>query len=527
MICPPVTPGRRLLAVALAIGVLVGGAPSARTATTSAPFNDIAGHPFAADIDWLRQAEITSGCGDGRFCPDSLVTREQMASFLVRAFHLPASTTDAFADDEWSMHQASINSLALSGITGGCGSGQFCPLAIVTRGQMASFLSRALSLPAGSRDYFVDDYWSAHQADINRLAESGITSGCAPGRFCPDAGVTRGQMAAFLHRALVPSTRLPPPVAGPPPSLDGRPYTAGSAWNTPIAAGAAADPNSAQLIAGLGQHNGGRITSDPEQYTFPVYFADAATPRYDVPCRVYRCTLVSPAGTSSTDVLQGVPIPAGARPSAGSDGQMIIIDAATGTEWDVWQASFDGSGWSVSNGSVYNVYWDGMPTRYGSRGAGVPYYAGLIRPWEIAAGRIDHALAFAYPAPASGRCVWPASKTDGNTGGDGAIPEGARLQLDPNLTDADFAALGLDRTGQIIARALQQYGMILIDVSGRPKIYAENLVVNPFAAYSWADPAIALSSTTITALPHTAFQVLDLPDGYWTGSGPLHGECRR
>ena len=323
--------------------------------------------------------------------------------------------------------------------------------------------------------------------------------------------------------APTPLPPAPPPVAG----LNVRPYSAGSAWNTPIAAGAAADPNSAQLIAGLGAHNGGRLTSDPEQYTFPVYFADASTPRYNVPCRTYRCTVVSASGTTTTDVLQGVPIPPAARTSAGSDAQMIIIDTASGTEWDVWQASFDGSGWSVSNGSVYNINWDGMPTRYGSRGAGVPYYAGLIRPWEIAAGQIDHALAFAYPTPASGRCVWPASKTDGNTGGDAAIPEGARLQLDPNLTEADLAAMGLDRTGMIIARALQQYGMILIDVSGRPKIYAENLLVNPAAGYSWHDPAIALSSSTISAIPHTAFQVLDLPDGYWTGSGALHGGCYR
>jgi hypothetical protein len=325
----------------------------------------------------------------------------------------------------------------------------------------------------------------------------------------------------------LPTIAPPPPPPLPAPGLNARPYTAGSAWNTPIAAGAAADPHSAQLIAGLAPHDGGRVTSDPDQYTFPVYFADASTPRYNVPCRAYRCTVVSPSGTTTSDVLTGVPIPLGARPAAGSDAQMIIIDPASGTEWDVWQASFDGATWSVSNGSVYNINWDAMPTRYGSRGAGLPYYAGLIRPWEIAAGRIDHALAFAYPAPASGRCVWPASKTDGNTGGDGAIPEGARLQLDPNLTDADFAAMGLNRTGMIIAHALQQYGMILIDHAGRPKIYVENLLVNPAAGYSWADPAIALNSTTVAAIPHTAFRVLDLPDSYWTGSGAMHGECFR
>lgn len=294
-----------------------------------------------------------------------------------------------------------------------------------------------------------------------------------------------------------------------------------------IAGGAASDPNSPAMIAQLGQQNGGHISSDPAQYTFPVYFANASTPRYSVPCQMYKCTVVNASGVTTTSVLQNVPIPLGANVSAGSDAQMIIIDTATGTEWDLWQASGGSGGWSVSNGSVYNITWDGMPSRYGSRGAGVPYYAGLIRPWEIVAGRIDHALAFAYPTPASGGCVWPASKTDGNSGGSGAIPEGARLQLDPSLTDADFTAMGLSRTGKIIARALQVYGMILIDVSGRPKIYAENLAVNPGSGYSWGNPAIALNSNTISAIPHTAFRVLDLPDSYWTGGGALHGNCSR
>ena len=311
--------------------------------------------------------------------------------------------------------------------------------------------------------------------------------------------------------------------------VDQRPYTAASAWNTPIASNAVSDSRSREMVATIGQSgNGGVITSDPAQYTFPVYFAAAGTPRYDVPCKVYRCTVVTASGTTTTSVLKGVPIPVGARPSAGTDAQMIIIDPATGAEYDLWQASFAGGGWSVSNASVYNVRWDGMPTRYGSRGAGVPYYAGLIRPWEIAAGRIDHAIAFAYPGSASRGCVWPASKTDGKNSGGSAIPEGARLQLDPRMTEADFTALGLDRTGKIIARALQRYGMILIDVSGRPKIYAENLSANPFTATSWSNANTKLTSSTISSLPYTAFRVLDLPDAYWTGgTGPLHGSCNR
>ncbi|MCC6617811.1 MAG: hypothetical protein IT341_02090, partial [Chloroflexi bacterium] len=89
--------------------------------------------------------------------------------------------------------------------------------------------------------------------------------------------------------------------------------------------------------------------------------------------------------------------------------------------------------------------------------------------------------------------------------------------------DADFAAWGLDRTGRIIARALQQYGMILIDVSGSFKIMAENLVVNPDAGYDWNDASIRLTRNTTSPIPTSAFRVLKLP----TGSGGTHGGCLR
>jgi thermitase len=165
-------------------------------------YGDIEASPFKSEIAWLTESGITTGCAADRFCPTQAVTREQMASFLVRALSLPATGTDFFADDAASVHQADINRLAASGITGGCAAGRFCPTQAVTREQMASFLVRALRLPATGTDFFGDDAASIHQADINRLAASGITGGCAPGRFCPGGLVTREQMAAFLQRAL-------------------------------------------------------------------------------------------------------------------------------------------------------------------------------------------------------------------------------------------------------------------------------------------------------------------------------------
>jgi glucose/arabinose dehydrogenase len=165
-------------------------------------FTDIASNSFLDDIHWLAYEGITSGCGSGRFCPTDPVTRGQMASFLARAFDLPTATTDSFTDDDGTTHEANIDRVALAGITKGCSPTTFCPLANVTRGQMASFLVRALGLPTTTTDYFTDDETSTHEADINRVAAAGITTGCSPTTFCPSATVTRGQMAAFLRRAL-------------------------------------------------------------------------------------------------------------------------------------------------------------------------------------------------------------------------------------------------------------------------------------------------------------------------------------
>jgi hypothetical protein len=165
-------------------------------------FVDIWSSKFRDDIVWLAEEGITTGCAVQRYCPDGSVTRAQMATFLVRALGLPSTARDYFNDDEASSHENAINRLAASGITSGCDASRFCPDGLVTRAQMASFLSRAFELASTTQDFFADDETSKHEAAINRLAASGITSGCASNRFCPSGIVTRGQMAAFLRRGL-------------------------------------------------------------------------------------------------------------------------------------------------------------------------------------------------------------------------------------------------------------------------------------------------------------------------------------
>jgi hypothetical protein len=164
-------------------------------------FSDIASSTFLDAIHWLYYEGITGGCGSGKYCPKASVTRAQMAMFLDRAIGLDPTTTNFFTDDEGITGEASINRLAASGITGGCTPTTYCPTNRVTREHMAMFLDRALDLPSTTTDFFTDDEGRTGENAINRMAAAGLTGGCSATQYCPTASVTREQMAAFLRRA--------------------------------------------------------------------------------------------------------------------------------------------------------------------------------------------------------------------------------------------------------------------------------------------------------------------------------------
>jgi hypothetical protein len=168
-------------------------------------FADDDSSPFQADIEWLAAQGITAGCNppfSDFFCPTAPVTREQMATFISRALGLPAVGRDYFTDDTGSPHEADINRLAAAGITSGCAAGRFCPGATITREQMATFLYHAFALAPAAGQPFAD-VSGGHAPHVAAIYQAGITAGCAsnPLRYCPTSQVTREQMAAFLHRA--------------------------------------------------------------------------------------------------------------------------------------------------------------------------------------------------------------------------------------------------------------------------------------------------------------------------------------
>jgi hypothetical protein len=205
---------RRILTAAMVCALLA--APGTASAAERNPFSDDDGTPYEKAIEILATRGIVTGCttdGDA-YCPPDPVRRDQAASLLVRAFHLPATGRDYFDDDNGNTHEDAINSLAAAGIGRGCGGADaYCVSRKLRRSEMATLLVRAKRLKRTRKIYFRDT-GSALGRTANRLAAAGITEGCAkrPARFCPYNNVTRGEMALFLARALDlrPRTSLTP-----------------------------------------------------------------------------------------------------------------------------------------------------------------------------------------------------------------------------------------------------------------------------------------------------------------------------
>jgi uncharacterized repeat protein (TIGR03803 family) len=190
-----------------------------------ADFLDVTGnYPFHDFVESIFRAGITAGCGDGNFCPDAEVTREQMAVFLLKAEHgsdfVPPQCQGVFGDvtctpgvgfPDW------IEELYAEQITGGCQTDPllYCPGRAVTRAEMAVFLLRTRHgtgyVPNPCAGIFADVPCPAtpefpYSDWIEQLYDDAITGGCAVGplRYCPDNPNLRGEMAVFLTKTFLP-----------------------------------------------------------------------------------------------------------------------------------------------------------------------------------------------------------------------------------------------------------------------------------------------------------------------------------
>ena len=152
-----------------------------------------------------------------------------------------------------------------------------------------------------------------------------------------------------------------------------------------------------------------------------------------------------------------------------TDSSICLYSDTDGAFFNFWAFYDSGGGkFTVGTGSVFPIngpgWWNNYQDPWSGAAAGGSYCGGLIRPGEWAAGQINHALQGAMPynfnlSGSVGGYIFPATTSDGaGTNAAQAIPEGALLQLDPTLTDAQLLAMGVPNADLKICHAMQIYG---------------------------------------------------------------------
>jgi M6 family metalloprotease-like protein len=166
-----------------------------------AGFGDVGESYYTTSVQWLVDNEITTGTSPGCFSPNEPVTRGQAAAFLWRMEDEQPAAAHSFTDVVASWQQGAVSWMNEQGITTGTSANTFSPSDTLTRGQMAALLHRMADQPAPAKNHpFGDIERPWQQAPVSWLAESGITTGTSPTEFSPESPVTRGQMATFLYR---------------------------------------------------------------------------------------------------------------------------------------------------------------------------------------------------------------------------------------------------------------------------------------------------------------------------------------
>jgi hypothetical protein len=260
-----------------------------------------------------------------------------------------------------------------------------------------------------------------------------------------------------------------------------RPYAAGSPFNTPIAAGTPTAANSSALVsAALASGPPSPLTSGTAgtQYDWskPVYYAQPTDP-----------VVTLHATERSGNPVEGmkIPVPAGASPAGAADAHMTIV-TPDGWEYDLWGASKPSGGvLSFTWGTRLRIDGDGISTNGASATAShFGNLAGEIRPEELIAGHIDHAL-FAVVKNTAPSYVYPAAASDGRNAG--GVPMGTRLQL--NMTDQQIAALAVPAWKKTILTALAHYGAYVGD-SGGNGLGFQFQAGDTYTSLGYADPLV-------------------------------------
>lgn len=267
-----------------------------------------------------------------------------------------------------------------------------------------------------------------------------------------------------------------------------RPYQESSIWNIPIDWSIAKIHPMNDLMMEAFFRDYDWIGSDTSRYTPNIYWVSNEAPLVPVQLIKYRFR----DAFDDVEVRYGepggivwMPLPPHARPAAGTDGQLAVINMETGEEWGLNKGAIDLAGnWSAGGVYRYSIHNSGIPPEgFAQRGAGIGQVAGIVRHCEVARGRIGHAVTLAYDYPCLPEVCqqngWPASippfrKTDGRGDSPYDLPEGARLAIRPEISKAEIVEACDGIKGCVLwALTMQEYGGFIVDNSDHPKTYAE------------------------------------------------------
>lgn len=337
-----------------------------------------------------------------------------------------------------------------------------------------------------------------------------------------------------------------------------RPFSSDSPWNTPIPDDAATHHESGQIMS--------LVTSRTDRIRFvagyltPIWVVNSNNARPVDSDRMYEPPARSIGGSdgeteqphlskppfdpSTVDLVLvhvrsdnifdrwdedkdgwsdvAIPLAKELYPEPTEDGHICIVDPILNLAYEMSRYN----GWkshppTCTTFNIWDLKGDGVGDPFegkkwwarGGKGSGFPLIAGILRPEEIAAGEIRHALTFSFELnrqAADGRNVFlpPACRSDGRNVGSQYPMEGMRFQLDPSLSDAEFDSWGLTPEAKIVARALQKYGMFLGDNGGDMAIAVQLLGPNPHANREAWDSLFPGLYKSVKKIPTNRFRVV-------------------
>ncbi|GAA3818808.1 hypothetical protein GCM10022226_44150 [Sphaerisporangium flaviroseum] len=246
-------------------------------------------------------------------------------------------------------------------------------------------------------------------------------------------------------------------------------------WNTKLPRNVALAPNSQAIVDNIQLdkvNNYGSWAINTDTYSTPIYHVGPHTPRRR--WTFSDCLNMPELAPVIADSIASVPTPPDMIVSQGTDASVTIYQPSTDTYWDFWRAEKDTSGnWSACWGGKIEHYSKNpgiFENPLGATATGLPFGAFTIRIEELRRGYIDHALNIVTVRTRAGCHSWPATRDDGYVEGEDIPCEGQRFRLDPAFDVNTLTSPG----ARTIARAMQEYGLIMTDKGGALVTYAED-----------------------------------------------------